>query len=135
MSRTLKLDIDLPFRLFWALAGEWIATRRLILKYYGLELREWAIRRSPSGKTHVYLTVDRELSAREIAKLQFMLGDDHSRALFNFARLAFGEKVFHAFNILFADKEEVKDVHEDPVVELAIRALTEGGKSARNREV
>lgn len=122
MSRVLKIDVDLPYELFIMLYKEWLETREAILSRYGLRVTEYHITRSPSGKTHVYLYVDRPLNARETAVLQFLCGDDHRRALFNFARLAYGEKIFHAFNILFSEKKHV-EAGKDPIVELALRGL------------
>jgi len=121
----LKIDIDLPWELFWRLKAEWLYTRATILEAYDLRIKEYAFSRSPSGKVHAYLVLDRELGAKEIAKLQFLCGDDHARALFNFARLAFGERVFHAFNILFSKKTKAEELR-DPVVELALKGLGGG---------
>ena len=129
----LKIDIDLPYELFQHLKEGWLRTRALILSRYGLKIEEYSFLRSPSGKVHAYLTLNRELSAKEIAILQFFCGDDHRRALFNFARLAFGEKIFHAFNILFAEKRNAEEV-KDPVIELALKAFKEGGDDGDKRD-
>lgn len=99
----LKVDVDI--KMSKKLLREFIKTREKILETLGYKLRKMTIKETNKGY-HFYITVEGKLKPKRIAELQFLLGDDHKRAYFNFLRAKTNS--FHFFNVLFEKKKILK---------------------------
>jgi len=100
MVTILKVDIDVKldkrqFDIF-------LDTRMLMLKYLNLNVLGYSMSESQKGY-HFWFIVDKDLSDRECAFLQFLLGDDIKRYKYNLIRVEAG--CFGDFNVLFEKKK------------------------------
>jgi len=104
--KVAKVDIDLI--LDDDLRHKFIKTRKAIIHYLGYTFVAYREKDTEHG-FHFWFTVAEDLTARELAELQFLLGDDVKRCAFNFLRESAG--VFNHFNALFSEK--LKGVNKD----------------------
>jgi len=95
----LKLDIDV--KMSEELLKKFLLTRYCILDFLGYFIEDAKVKETKKGY-HIWIHLEGEQTDREIAELQFLLGDDQIRSRFNFLRLDAG--VFHQFNALFSKK-------------------------------
>jgi len=98
-----KVDLDIAPPDEWL--KDWIETRKEILSYFGLEAVKIRIASTKRG-LHFWFHLDRGVDFETLMKLQFLLGDDHSRVYFSRQRLGF-KRFRDKFNILFSEKIEV----------------------------
>jgi hypothetical protein len=93
----IDVDVKMPPNLFL----NWVATRIFVCDFLGYKLKDLKFQHTKKG-FHFWFHLEQNLSDRELADLQFLLGDDQSRAKFNFLREEAG--IFRAFNCLFSKK-------------------------------
>jgi len=98
-----KVDLDIAPPDDWL--KDWIETRKEILSYFGLEAVKIRIASTKRG-LHFWFHLDRGVDFETLMKIQFLLGDDHSRVYFSRQRLGF-KRFRDKFNILFSEKIEV----------------------------
>jgi len=106
MTKIIKIDIDLSHKNFQFLTNEneFISTRIAIVEKLGYKVTNYKILKSKHGY-HIYIYLDKDVTMKEMIKMQFLLGDDVHRVTYNIMRLkSFGEKYALYFNILFAKK-------------------------------
>ena len=96
----LKVDLDL--KVPQKLLQKWINTRKWLLKRLGYTVTKVNYCETEKGY-HFWFHVKEDLTPQEIAELQFLLGDDHNRARYNFWRLQIN--TFDKFNLLFNYKK------------------------------
>jgi hypothetical protein len=94
-----KIDIDV--KMDKNLLGNFLKTRREIIRLLGYTLLEENIQETQKGY-HFWFTLLENLSDKELCDLQFLLGDDQTRCRFNYLRLDAG--CFRQFNVLFNKK-------------------------------
>jgi len=83
----LKIDLDLKPPEEWLQA--WERKNEVILSLYGLKIKKVNRKETEKGWHYWYL-VHRWLPAEEINKLQFLMGDDHTRVIINQWRIKRG---------------------------------------------
>jgi len=96
-----KFDIDV--KMSQDLLDKFIETRLVIVETLGYTPICHSIVETEKGY-HFWIEVLETLKERELAELQFLLGDDQIRCRFNFLRLDLG--VFSWFNALFSMKRK-----------------------------
>lgn len=85
----LKIDIDFKPPEEWLEC--WIDTRYAILEYIGYTVNRISRHETTKGQ-NFFIEIDNELPSTEINKLQFLLGDDHTRVKINQWRIERGIK-------------------------------------------
>jgi hypothetical protein len=95
----LKIDVDV--KMTPKLLDDFIETRKAILTTLNFEIRDIKYVETKKGY-HFWFVVDKPLQVHRRAEIQFLLGDDHNRAFYNFVR-ANGDS-FDYFNALFSKK-------------------------------
>ena len=106
MTKVIKVDIDLSHKNFDFLTNEneFISTRIAIIEKLGYKVTNYKIFKSKHGY-HFYFYINKDITMKEMIKMQFLLGDDVHRVTYNIMRLkSFGEKYALYFNILFSKK-------------------------------
>lgn len=93
----IDIDVKMPRKRL----RQFINTRVAIINALGYNFIKYRYVETQKGY-HFWFYVMEKLSAKELAWLQFMLGDDQTRCRFNFIRLNAG--CFHQFNVLFNKK-------------------------------
>jgi len=85
---TLKIDIDIPYKLFKEVFLEdrltlfnWAAER------YKIEYRDVIIEESRHGNTHITVLLKHRVDCGKALRLKFLLGDDRRRVYFQLERL------------------------------------------------
>ena len=106
VHEVLKVDIDLPWKLFTEIKEHWEKTRLSVFIHFNLTVKDIVYQPSQNGKTHVWVHIEspRPLTPYEKALIQFLLGDDHNRSKLNFERALRTPSKFDNFNILFSRK-------------------------------
>jgi len=102
----VKLDIDVD-TIFYD--PQWLLEKKLQqLHALGYQEDDAWWEPSPSGKhIHILIVLKDPVSTKELFDLQFLLGDDHKRAYFNYLRYSvMGEDAIH-FNVLYAYKKSL----------------------------
>ena len=94
-----KIDIDVKMD-EWLLTA-FIFTRKKIIEAFGYTLTDVKVASTEKGY-HFWFHIKEQLTDKELATLQFLLGDDQTRCKFNFLRLEAG--CFKQFNCLFSRK-------------------------------
>jgi len=94
-----KIDIDVKMD-EWLLTA-FIFTRKKIIEAFGYTLTDVKVASTEKGY-HFWFHIKEQLTDKELATLQFLLGDDQTRCKFNFLRLEAG--CFKQFNCLFNRK-------------------------------
>ena len=115
----LKIDIDFKPPKPWL--EEWIETRRNMLEHLGYEIERISIFDTKRG-IHAYIKIKQKISDEETNKLQFLLGDDHTRVKINQWRIKRGikrwNKLFH--RVLYRKKRKTVKCwycgHEIPII-------------------
>jgi hypothetical protein len=95
----LKVDVDV--KLLPEDLKVFIDTRILILRYLGFERVGCTMSETQKGY-HFWFIVDKDLSDKECAFIQFLLGDDIKRYKYNLIRVE--ANCFKDFNVLFEEK-------------------------------
>jgi len=105
LERSNVLKIDLDVKVSQKLLEKWLETRKLILEHLGYTITKIRYVETEKGY-HFWIHLKENLEPKEVAELQFLLGDDHNRARYNFLRLKF--RTFHEFNVLFNRKKRIE---------------------------
>lgn len=92
----LKIDLDIKPSKEWL--KDWIRTRKMILWSELIRPSKVDIFETSKG-LHIYFTVPDKLDDEEINRLQFLLGDDHTRVKINQWRI---EHKVKGWNKLFS---------------------------------
>jgi hypothetical protein len=100
----LKIDVDV--KMTQKLLSDFIETRKAILTALNFEIRDIKYVETRKGY-HFWFVIDKPLQVHRRAEIQFLLGDDHNRAFYNFVR-ANGDS-FDYFNALFSKKVRSDD--------------------------
>ena len=104
--KLLKIDLDIHPPKDWL--DQWITTRITLLQMLGHRVKAYRIFKTKRGY-HIYFTLVRDVSDMEANKLQFLLGDDHTRVKINQWRIKRGiphwNKLFH--KVLYRKKAKV----------------------------
>lgn len=105
----LKVDLDIPYSYFqdYEFLAKFAITRVAILKALNLTPTSIVIKPSKHN-THIKVRVKEDLSLRDIFVIQYFLGDDAHRFLYNMMRLRYWGEDAKYFNILFSKKYKVK---------------------------
>lgn len=98
-----KIDVDV--KLSQDLLNRYVTTRLAMVNKLGYRVIGYKVAETGKGY-HVWIRVLQRLSEKELAELQFLLGDDQIRCRFNFLRLDMG--AFSWFNCLFNRKKKRK---------------------------
>ena len=104
--KVLKLDLDFKPPKEWL--TEWMQTRWLMLEKLGHPMDETKTFPTKRG-LHIYVKLQKDVDAETANKLQFLLGDDHTRVKINQWRIKRGikrwNKLFH--KVLYRRKAKV----------------------------
>ena len=106
VNQIVKLDIDVDIGFY---DPNWLLEKKL-QQLHALGYQEddawWEY--SPSGKhIHILIVLKDLIPTKELFDLQFLLGDDHKRAYFNYLRYSvMGEDAIH-FNVLYTYKKSL----------------------------
>jgi len=77
--RSLKIDIDLPYRFVKEHFDYYVEHARYVLRMFSYRDLVVKLKRSPSGNAHVNIVVDRCVDKSIYHVLMWLLGDDHKR--------------------------------------------------------
>jgi len=89
MKYVFKIDKDRKM-VFDAFKEDWIKTTKLILSSFGLKVTDIIIKESPSKRGyHIWVHAEGEvqLEPKDIAKIQYLLGDDETRSYLALLRI------------------------------------------------
>jgi hypothetical protein len=105
-NQIIKLDIDVDTVFY---DPQWLFEKKLqILHGLGYWEEEAWWEYSPSGKhIHILIMLKDPVSTKELFDLQFLLGDDHKRAYFNYLRYSVMKEDAIHFNVLYAYKKSL----------------------------
>lgn len=100
-----KVDLDVKPPANWL--QDWIRTRVAILN--ALNLTTQKINQTETEKGHhFWFHLNQKVDFPTLMKIQFLLGDDHSRVYFSQQRLGF-KRFRDKFNLLFSKKLKVDE--------------------------
>lgn len=86
---TVKVDIDVPFKLFKSIMiDKYITAIEIVVEeVFKLHVSSIRVTMSPGLKTHVYVELKECVDEKTIILLQFFCYSDHKRFVFNLDRL------------------------------------------------
>lgn len=87
MTSVLKIDIDFKAPEDWLL--DWEASRKFLLESYKLTVLRVTRHETTKGQNY-FIEIEEDLSPEGINRLQFLLGDDHTRVKINAWRIERG---------------------------------------------
>lgn len=98
-----KVDVDI--KMDQQLLSKFIKSRLAMLRSLNYTCRYYNYRQTAKGY-HFWFIINEHISDKDLADLQLLLGDDQTRAKFNYIRVEAG--VFKPFNALFSKKKRRK---------------------------
>jgi len=99
----LKIDVDV--QMDKEMLELFIKTRKVILDFLGYKLIKINYKKTNKGY-HFWFIINDDVTPREKWILQFLLGDDHDRVMYNQIRLFVD--AFDDFNALFVRKYKLR---------------------------